>query len=531
MGTGDGVTIALRPDRVTSAPEELRPVTRPRRSFDPVVIALFATSVSLAGAARPSLWFDEAATITASTRSLADLCHMLDRIDAVHGLYYLLMHGWFAVFPATEFWCRVPSGLAVGGAAAGIVVLTRRFSSRSIAVCAGLVFAILPRTTWAGIEARSYAFSALAAVWLTVLLITATRRRSARLWVLYAVALLLSILLNLNMVLLIPVYAVVVALLKPPKQAVIWWAATTAAVTAAAIPYLVLAHGQIYQIAWMYHLGSRTFGDVLVQQYFDDSLLFAFAAAAVLALATLFWCRGSRRPSRDTLRLTHIALVWITIPTAVQIGYSAVFEPVYYPRYLYFTAPAAAIVLASCITTIAKTPMGMACVLTALAVAAAPNYLLVQRGPFAKEGMDYSQVADVISAHAADGDCLALDNTITWLPGAIRALTAARPEAYERLHDPGRVLPAVQARFLWDGQLRIEDFANRLRGCRVIWTITDQDDSRPGHERGGTLPPGDRLSRAPTYRILHRMGFHAVERWQFSFAQVAKLTRINPMQG
>ena len=48
-------------------------------------------------------------------------------------------------------------------AAAGVVVFTKQFSSRTIAVCAGVVFAILPRVTWAGVEARSYAFTAAAA--------------------------------------------------------------------------------------------------------------------------------------------------------------------------------------------------------------------------------------------------------------------------------------------------------------------------------------------------------------------------------
>ena len=35
--------------------------------------------------------------------------------------------------------------------------------------------------------------------------------------------------------------------------------------------------------------------------------------------------------------------------------------------------------------------------LAAFVLAATPNYLFVQRGPYAKEGMDYSQVADVIT--------------------------------------------------------------------------------------------------------------------------------------
>ena len=107
---------------------------------------------------------------------------MLGNVDAVEGLYYVLMHGWFKIVPPTEFWSRVPSGLAVGAAAAGVVVLGRQFSSRTVALASGVVCAILPRATWAGIEARPYAISMMAAVWLTVLLIRATRRDDAWVW-------------------------------------------------------------------------------------------------------------------------------------------------------------------------------------------------------------------------------------------------------------------------------------------------------------------------------------------------------------
>ncbi|MGH9208368.1 MAG: glycosyltransferase family 39 protein, partial [Acidimicrobiales bacterium] len=73
--------------------------------LDPLVVALLTAVISVAAAGRPSLWFDEGATISASaSRSLPELWRLLRHIDAVHGLYYLLMHGWFAIFPPTEFW-------------------------------------------------------------------------------------------------------------------------------------------------------------------------------------------------------------------------------------------------------------------------------------------------------------------------------------------------------------------------------------------------------------------------------------------
>ncbi|MBV8347438.1 MAG: hypothetical protein JOZ49_07875, partial [Mycolicibacterium sp.] len=99
---------------------------KPAGRYDPVAVAALTVILSLAGASRPSLWFDEAATISAANnRSLGDMWQMLGNIDAVHGLYYLLMRGWFMVSPATEFWTRVPSGLIVGVAGAGVVVLAK----------------------------------------------------------------------------------------------------------------------------------------------------------------------------------------------------------------------------------------------------------------------------------------------------------------------------------------------------------------------------------------------------------------------
>ena len=98
------MVLTLTTERLEVERQPTRPLTR---AIDPVLIALFAVAVSAAGSARPSLWFDEAATISASTRPLPELWAMLGNIDAVHGLYYLLMHGWLMLVPPTEFLVRL----------------------------------------------------------------------------------------------------------------------------------------------------------------------------------------------------------------------------------------------------------------------------------------------------------------------------------------------------------------------------------------------------------------------------------------
>jgi mannosyltransferase len=504
---------------------------RPRgRLLDPWAIAVFAAVISGAWACRPSLWFDEGATISASaSRTLPELWKLLGHIDAVHGLYYLLMHGWFAIFPPTEFWSRVPSALAIGAAAAGVTVFTRQFvPGRATAVCAGVVFAILPRTTWAGMEARSYAFAAAAAIWLTVLLVTAVRRNRPRLWVSYALALVLAILLNLNLVLLVPVYAVMLPLLAPKKSRkspVIWWAVSSAVAVGITTPFMVFAHNQVSQVNWIYPVSWHYAFDIILRQYFDHSVPFAVLTAVLIVAAVVARLRGVRAPAGDMRSLLLICAAWIVLPMGLIVVYSAISEPIYYPRYLIFTAPAAAVFMAVCIVTIARKPWPIAAVVLLLAAAALPNYLLIQRWPYAKEGWDYSQVADLISSHAAPGDCLMVDNTVPWRPGPIRALLAARPAAFRSLIDVERGAYGPKVGWLWDGHVAVWLTTAKINKCATIWTVINKDTSLPDHQAGRSLPPGTAFGRAAAYRFPSYLGFRIVERWQFHYSQVVKSTR------
>ena len=123
------------------------------------------------------------------------------------------------------------------------------------------------------------------------------------------------------------------------------------------------------------------------------------------------------------------------IPTALIVIWSALAHPIYTPRYLSFTAPAMALVLGVCIGALAVKPWVAAALVSLFAIAAAPNYVRAQRNPYAKYGMDYSQVADLITAQAAPGDCLLVNDTVTFMPAPMRPLLAARPDAYRKLVD------------------------------------------------------------------------------------------------
>ncbi|MFD0167689.1 hypothetical protein ACFVJH_26625 [Streptomyces decoyicus] len=73
-----------------------------------------------------AVWRDEAVTYDMAHRGLAELWATLLHVDAVHGLYYVLMHRWFAGYDATlrgafgdTVGLRLPSVAAMTVAAAG----------------------------------------------------------------------------------------------------------------------------------------------------------------------------------------------------------------------------------------------------------------------------------------------------------------------------------------------------------------------------------------------------------------------------
>ncbi len=450
---------------------------------------------------------------------------MLGNVDAVHGLYYLLMHGWFQIFPPTEFWSRVPSGLAVGGAAAGVVVLAKQFSSRTVAVASGVVCAILPRATWAGIEARPYALSMMAAVWLTVLLVVAARRESGWVWLSYGIGLALSILLDMYLVLVLIAHVVFMCAFRRGRTVLFQFAITSVLTDCALAPFVIEVVGQVQQIKWIAPIGHRTIEDVLVQQYFERSPPFAVLSALVVAAAIVLWrCTSTKLAEADRQLLT-LAVAWLVIPTALIVIWSALAHPIYTPRYLTFTAPAMALVLGGCIGALAVKPWVTTALVSLFAIAAAPNYVRAQRSPYAKYGMDYSQVADLINAKAAPGDCLLVNDTVTFMPAPMRPLMAARPDAYRKLIDLTLWQRAIDSRDVFDTNLIPEVVAKPLSQCGVVWIITEADKSVPAHEQGSALQPGPVYGATPAFAVPHDLGFRLVERWQFNLVQVIKAQR------
>ncbi|WP_445519031.1 glycosyltransferase family 39 protein [Streptomyces sp. NEAU-174] len=128
--------------------------------------------LGLWGLDRGTMWRDESVTYQMARRTLPQIRHALGTVDAVHGLYYLLMHPVLALWPS-EVTMRLPSVLAAVAATALVAALGCRLARPRVGLWAGLLYATTPVVTHYAQEGRSYALVAASAAGATYLLVGA----------------------------------------------------------------------------------------------------------------------------------------------------------------------------------------------------------------------------------------------------------------------------------------------------------------------------------------------------------------------
>ena len=441
------------------------------------MIGLFAFVVSAAWSWQPSYWGDEAASVLSAQRSLPSLFGMLGNVDAVHGFYYVFLHFWIDEFGATEFATRLPSAIAIGIAASGVFVLARTVLPTRVAVLSGLIFAILPRVTYMGAEARSTAFATAIAVWLTVVLVRALRsdpetRRSRWLWVTYGVLLALGIYDFLYILLLLPVHAVVVYLSRASWAGFRRFALATVLGCVLAIPVVVFGLAQHDQISFIARRPQVSVLDAAVRQWFG-SVPLAIAAWLLIGIAIYsVLVVGRASPQRGTRNALIVVLLWMLIPSGILLIGTHLIAPMYSLRYLSICAPAAAIAVAMGIAALRPrwVRYGALAVVVALTV---PNYV-DQRGDFAKnDGSDWRQVADIVQASARPGDAIVFDESV--LPSQRPRLAEhLYPTAFVGLTDVMLKTGYADSPWLWDTTTPLAEVTDRLAGTTRVWVLQNR---------------------------------------------------------
>ena len=257
--------------------------------YAPVGIAAAAMAVlGLWGLARDSsMGNDEVATRWAALLSLRDLAHLLNTVDAVHGLYYLVMHVWVAVGTSPTV-LRIPSVLAMIVAVALTAILGRRLTGSGwVALFSGLVMALTPVITYYAQTARSYAMVVTCVLGATLVLLRALNAEVtgaagtvvARRWVAYGALVTLGGYLNELSLLIVAAHAVTVLLARYGRRTVRHWAAAAAVGAGLVLPLVVISIRESGAVHWITRPGLAELR-ILFQDYFG-----ATTAAAVLVLA------------------------------------------------------------------------------------------------------------------------------------------------------------------------------------------------------------------------------------------------------
>ncbi|MEU1197144.1 glycosyltransferase family 39 protein [Streptomyces sp. NPDC005813] len=290
---------------------------------------LVMTAVGLWGLDRGGMWRDEAVTFQVAQRSVPQIWHLLHTVDAVHGLYYLLMHPVLAAHPG-EFALRLPSVCGAAAAAGGVAALGVRLCRPRVGLWAGLLYAVTPMAGHYAQEGRSYALVAAGAVGATLLLVRAARtRRTGGWWAAYGGTVAVTCLLHELAALVLLAHAGTLALAR--VRARVWsrWACAAGAAVVALVPLVLVSRGQSAQVAWLTPPGPGSVG----------RLLGAFTGPALpVTVPYLLLAALAVRPSRlryGGLSLPAVALPLTVVPPAVLMTVSHAW-PLYDERYVLY---------------------------------------------------------------------------------------------------------------------------------------------------------------------------------------------------
>ncbi|MEU6891600.1 hypothetical protein ABZ934_07325 [Streptomyces sp. NPDC046557] len=401
------------------------------------------------GPAGGSMWRDESVTVQVAHRPLGGLPELLGHVDAVHGLYYLLMHAVYGVWDGGLWALRLPSVAATAVAAAGVAAVAHRLAGPGAgtrtgrtgtraAVIAGSAYALLPPVQMYAQEGRSYALVACAVVWATYLML-------AERWVAYAVVLLLGCWLH---------EFAVLALLAHGCAA--WrsrgWRWSAAAVVAALLPLAVLSARQArQQLGW---LGRPSWQD--------------WTAYGVLVVAVLLLARGLR----EERRALRVAVPLTLLPPGLLMTVSLV-HPWYVDRYVLYALAGLALLIGLRLARadgVRARPVGARAVWAWVLAAV----LLVPWGGWSgRLRTPESRKDDVLAVAAAVRERARPGDAVLFMPARRREWLLSSPGTYAPLRDLALARTPAASHSLWGTELPAAGIRARLAGAARVVALLD----------------------------------------------------------
>ncbi|WP_231931753.1 glycosyltransferase family 39 protein [Micromonospora echinospora] len=496
----------------------------------PTLLTLVVASTGV-GYAQP--WRDELATWSAATRPLPDLARLAATVDATVAPYYLLLHGWVAVFGDSVTALRAPSVLAVTGAAGLTAVLGERLFGTRAGRLGGLLFSVLPSTSRYGQEARPYALATLLAVAATVLLVTALRRPGRGRWTAYAAVVTALGLTHLVALALLAAHALAV------RGAVRRWLLALVPAALVAVPLALLARRQqSRQLSWV---DPARLGDLAG---LPGSLT---ASAVVGGLLVGLAVVGAARPVDSTPAETDVARPvdggradddsgpadagaassgsgggpartpvarkwgWIMLAAvaapAALLFVAGLVTAVWVPRYLVFTTPFLCLPAGALLASVRPVPaLAVVGITAALGAPAQLDLRRTHDWPRSAQ-VDYRAAARIVAAGQRPGDGVVYGSRDGFLfldLGLAYHLGDGRPRDVLAVRDPRRA-----------GDLRATECerpARCLAGVDRVWLVVAGDRADP-------------VAALPTVKREALDGFSPTGRWTVPGITVALLAR------
>jgi mannosyltransferase len=511
------------PQRATAALPSGPGWTAAMARFAPVIGSAAAMAVAgIWGITRDSaMGNDEVATHWAALLSLRELAHLLRHVDAVHGLYYFLMHGWAAIGSSPTA-MRVPSVISLTIGAVLMAIIGRRLTGSGwVGLFAGLIMAVTPSISYYAQTARSYAlvFACVLAATLALLHAMAAEaagQRATRRWVLYAMLMALGGYLNEMALLVLAAHGCTVLLARYGRRTIQHWAVAGAAGAAAVLPLLALSIVQHSAVSWIGRPGLASLR-TLFHDYFGVTtavgvLLLLCAVVAVLperGNAAPWWRSGG-------ISLASVAAPLLVLPAGLLLLESTVGKSLYVDRYVLYGEAGAALLAGAGVYRIGQLvaeragsagavgwrpgraliwlPGVVVCVL-ALVLQLGPQRVI--RTPQSR-AYDFGGPSNYVGAHAQRGDGVLYFGTL------FRKAQLGYPADFRKVTDFGVALTPLQA-----GTFRGTDKSFAVTGpltlrYRRIWVV----GSRPSAH----LPAG--LLRQESQLLQNRYSLIVIRRFR-----------------
>lgn len=447
-----------------------------------------------------SIWRDESITYQVAHRSVEDILRLTSQnTDAVHGLYYLLMHFVFGLLGDGLVALRLPSVLATALATIAVTAIAMRVSTQRVALFSGMVFAGLPMVQIYQQEGRAYALVTALVATASYLMLQGLSAPRWRTWALYGGFMTLASWFHELALAALLAHGVTVLLSRSAAALRAWGTASGCAI-AVASPLIVTSIRQSgQQLGWL--------EPPPVSEYLQFGIVILLGGIFVSVLAI----------SGQHSQTIAFALPLLLLPKSALFAVS-VMQPMWFDRYVLYSTIGFAILAGAFLGWIARAmpfhgwtrpAMVTGVLLVAYFLALTPIYQALRTPDSRLE--DVRMISSTVRQYASPG------GGSLFMPARIRSWAILTPGDFSNLTDIALEQSPVDSGTLQGTEVAADTLRHRLMETRRIVALVDS--------AAGDGPPLDQSEPERTKRDVLRRYFHECERTELGGVNVVVYSR------